>query len=68
MKLGDQNTHFFNQKTVGHRARNKILSLQTSNGERVEGQDAVKKEILAFYMGIFGTEFEQKRDDKRKYL
>ena len=38
---------------IRHRARNKILSLHDSTGNKVEGQAIITRELLDFYMAYW---------------
>ncbi|KAG5547389.1 hypothetical protein RHGRI_013168 [Rhododendron griersonianum] len=55
LALGDQNTKFFHQKVCARRARNTILSLTDTNGNRVDDPEAVKKLILDYYISLLGS-------------
>lgn len=55
LALGDQNTRFFHQKLCSHRVRNTILSL-------IEDPEAVKNEILGYYVKLLGSPFEGRID------
>lgn len=62
LSLGDKNTKFFHQKMRSHCLRNKVLSLENSNGVRLCTPSEVKQEILDYYVGQLGTPFSEKRD------
>lgn len=62
LALGDQNTRFFHQKLKSHCSRSKILSLTDGSGTRLTDPEAIKGEILGYYMGLLGSPFAQKVD------
>ncbi|KAG5558768.1 hypothetical protein RHGRI_008653 [Rhododendron griersonianum] len=62
LALGDQNSKYFHQKMCSHRARNTILSLTDSSGCLIDDPEAVKQEILGYYVGLLGTAFDRKVD------
>ncbi|KAH7837453.1 hypothetical protein Vadar_014042 [Vaccinium darrowii] len=45
-----------------HRMRNKILSINDDNGDRLEDPDAVKKEVVSFYEKLLGTRFPNRME------
>ncbi|KAH7866733.1 hypothetical protein Vadar_024219 [Vaccinium darrowii] len=61
LALGDQNTRFFHFKLKSRCLRNKILSLTNASGVRLTEPQAVKEEILGYYIGLLGSPFEQRR-------
>ncbi|KAG5523755.1 hypothetical protein RHGRI_030665 [Rhododendron griersonianum] len=62
LALGDQNSKYFHQEMCSHRARNTILSLTDSSGCLIDDPEAVKQEILGYYVGLLGTAFDGKVD------
>ncbi|KAG5524001.1 hypothetical protein RHGRI_030865 [Rhododendron griersonianum] len=62
LALGDQNTKLFHRKVRSNRARNKILSLVTAKGLRLDKPEEVQLEIIQFYKGLLGTKFLQRQD------
>ncbi|XP_058211806.1 uncharacterized protein LOC131323991 [Rhododendron vialii] len=60
LSLGDQNSRFFHQKLKSHCSRSKILSLIDGSSTRLIDPEAIKGEILGYYMGLLGTPFAQK--------
>lgn len=68
LALGDQNTKFFHHKVCSNRLRNKILSLTTADGVRLDKSDEIKEEILRFYKGLLGTKFMQRQDAMKDRL
>lgn len=58
LALGDQNTKFFHRKVSSNRTRNKILSLMSVEGVRLDKPE----EIQQFDKGLLGTKFSQRQD------
>ena len=54
LKEGDHNSAFFFKTMASRRNRKRILSLQTSNGSTVEGEEAVGNEAINFYKNLLG--------------
>jgi len=52
LSLGDQNTNYFHKSVNGRHNRNKLLSLTRKDGEVVEGHEAVKSEVIAYFHRI----------------
>ncbi|KAH7833020.1 hypothetical protein Vadar_002410 [Vaccinium darrowii] len=51
-----------NERALLSKARNTILSLTDSDGNTLEEPEAIKKEILDYYIGLLGTSFVGKVD------
>ena len=49
LSLGDQNTSYFHKSVNGRQNRNKLLSVTRADGEVVEGHEAVKSEVIAYF-------------------
>lgn len=62
LSLGDHNTKFFHQRMACNKIRNKILSLISLTGVRLEDTDSIKTEILQYYIGLLGTPYEVNND------
>lgn len=53
LKDGDKNSKFFQRMVKSHQVRNCILRIQNDEGEWIEGEKAVKVEIVDFYKKLF---------------
>ncbi|XP_058180059.1 uncharacterized protein LOC131298595 [Rhododendron vialii] len=62
LALGDQNSSFFHQKMCAHRARNTIQSLHTIEGVFIKDSEAIKEEILLYYVSLLVLLFSSKVD------
>jgi hypothetical protein len=56
LSLGDQNTSYFHKSVNGRQNRNKLLSLTREDGEVVEGHEAVKSEVIAYFHRVLGVD------------
>ncbi|KAK2995415.1 hypothetical protein RJ640_029047 [Escallonia rubra] len=54
LKLGDSNTSYLNNKVNHHRARNKIMSIYTDSGQKVEDYPLVNGEMVGYFTGAKG--------------
>ena len=55
LSLGDQNTSYFHKSVNGRQNRNKLLSVTREDGEVVEGHEAVKSEVIAYFQCVLGV-------------
>ena len=55
-QLGDQNTSYFHKSVNGRQNRNKLLSLTKEDEEVVEGHEAVKSEVIAYFHRVLGVD------------
>ncbi|KAM7462213.1 hypothetical protein LguiA_030334 [Lonicera macranthoides] len=56
LDVGEKNTAYFFKKVTGHKVRNKVMSINTLEGDRVCGEENVHKEAIAYFSQILGTE------------
>ncbi|KAM7510427.1 hypothetical protein LguiB_009302 [Lonicera macranthoides] len=54
LQCGDKNMAYFHRRMKVNRARNKILSITDLDGNRVEGEEAVHKEVVRFFSLLLG--------------
>lgn len=54
IKLGDQNTSYFHKQVAVHRARNKVVSINNSQGTRHDKYAEVK-DIVSYFQGMLGS-------------
>jgi len=55
LRLGDQNTSFFHKSVNGRHNRSRLLSVTREDGEVVEGHEAVKSEVIAYFQSVLGV-------------
>ena len=56
LSLGDQNTSYFHKSVNGRQNRNKLLSLTREDREVVEGHEAVKSKVIAYFHRVLGVD------------
>ncbi|KAH0699374.1 hypothetical protein KY290_014199 [Solanum tuberosum] len=55
LKLGDGNTTYFHASLKNRIARNKILSLTTTDGRMVNNNNDIEEEVIEFYKQLLGS-------------
>uniref|UniRef100_A0A803NJ73 Uncharacterized protein n=1 Tax=Cannabis sativa TaxID=3483 RepID=A0A803NJ73_CANSA len=55
IKNGDSNTTVFHASIKNRRVTNRILSIEASNGEKVEEPEQVTQDFLVYYQCLLGT-------------
>lgn len=55
LAIGDRNSRYFHAKVKGRWNTNKILVIEDSNGEMVQGQEDVQHVAVDFFKGLLGT-------------
>ena len=65
LQKGDKNTAYFFRKMHGHRAKNKIMSIATSEWQVVHGEENVHQEAIHFFSNFLGVQQRNVRSYNR---
>jgi hypothetical protein len=56
--LGDWNTSYFHKLVNGRQNINKLLSVTREDGDVVEGHEADKSKVIAYFQSVLGVKQE----------
>ena len=56
LSIEDKNMKFFYQQAIGHKCRNRIVSIIDKEGVRIESKEGIAQVFLNYFQEIFSVE------------